>query len=253
MPRRLRNVVIRTPPPRLLRLACLFASAPPHLAQPHHHHHHRHSSSPLGPAQHLRTHARARAPPTPVALALRAAARRRRRRGRHGRHRRNALRRKFGDDARVRDARPPHGGVSCAAPPRPPSPSPAADGGAGDSAFVSIPPIVFASDLAVGGRSLDVGRALDAADDTLPRVPSDPSRARMPTPIKEPATDNIGVRAPIGEVHVPSTKCAFPSTKHASPSTKHASPSTTRAPDELLVPITPEPLVPAPGGSRGVD
>ncbi|KAJ7290956.1 hypothetical protein C8J57DRAFT_1704690 [Mycena rebaudengoi] len=197
---------------------------PTHLAQPP-------TRTPQAPAQHLRAHARARAPPAPwllrCALLPDAA--------------------EAADDAdatrcdasfamtREREMRGLRAGSSFlrgAA-----SPSPAADGGAGEPA------------------SPDVGRALDAADDMLPRVPSDPSRARVPTPLEEPATNDI-VRVPIDEVRVPIEEIRVPIDDATD---EVFVPIDARV--ELLVPIddpeflvliTPEPLAPAPpkdGGS----
>jgi hypothetical protein len=66
-------------------------------------------------------------------------------------------------------------------------------------------------------------------------------------PIEEPATDDI-VRVPIDEVHVPIDEMRVPNDEIRVPI------NDARAPDEVLVPIRPEPLVPAPpkdGGSGG--
>ncbi|KAJ7290928.1 hypothetical protein C8J57DRAFT_1491456 [Mycena rebaudengoi] len=92
--------------------------------------------------------------------------------------------------------------------------------------------------------------ALDTADDTLPRVPSDPSRARVPTPIEEPATDDI-VCVPIDEVRVPIEEIRVPIEEIRVPiddaTDEFLVPiDDAPAPAELLVPITPESLAPAP-------
>ncbi|KAJ7290948.1 hypothetical protein C8J57DRAFT_1270905, partial [Mycena rebaudengoi] len=103
--------------------------------------------------------------------------------------------------------------------------------------------------------------------DTLPRVPSDPSRARVPTPIEEPATDDI-VRVPIDEVRVPIEEIRVPIDEFLVPIDDAPAPAELLVPiddapapaellvpiddPEFLVPITPEPLAPAPpkdGGS----
>ncbi|KAJ7290959.1 hypothetical protein C8J57DRAFT_1586212 [Mycena rebaudengoi] len=179
------------------------------------------------PAQHLRAHARARAPPAAVALALRAAAR-------HGKKLLRARRPRI-SRSRV---------IAKLASQRVASASNAAS-----AASARRPMLIFASELAVGASSIDVGRALDAADDTLPRVPGDPSRARVPTLIEEPATDDI-VRVPIDEVRVPIEEIRVPIDDATDEI--HVPIDDAPAPAEFLVPITPEPLAPAPpkdGGS----